>query len=124
MGHIDWSESLVRLLVLWLAFLGASLVTAEKKHIKIDVFSAILPSGWLPFRELILSLACAAVSAVMVKVCLDYLKMEMEFGATMFLQLPGWIGQIILPLGFALILFRFTLRAIDQACRIVGGKEQ
>jgi len=122
MGQLDWSEPFVRLLVLWLTFLGASLLTQENKHIKIDLLSAILPPKWLPVRELILSLMCVLISAIMLKVCIDYIKMEMTFGGSMFLHLPSWIGQVILPAGFAVILFRFLLRAIDQGLEIARGK--
>ena len=113
MGYLDWSEPFVRLLVLWLTFLGASLITKEKKHIKIDLFSALLPSKWLPAREFLLSVVCVLISAIMLKVSIDYINLEIEFGGSTFLALPNWIGQLILPLGFALILFRFLLRAIN-----------
>ncbi len=121
MGYLDWSEFLVRLLVLWLTFLGASLITAENKHIKIDLFSTLVPQKWLPLREFILSIVCILISAIMLKVCTDYVKMEMEFGGALFLNLPNWIGQLILPAGFALILFRFFIRAIDQGREIGKG---
>ncbi len=119
MGEIDWSEPFVRLLILWITFLGASLLTREGKHIQIDFFSSILPPRWLPLRDCFLSLTCAIICAIMVKVCIDYLRMEMEFGGTMFLSLPGWIGQVILPAGFALLLTRFLLKAIDQGIQTV-----
>ena len=120
-GHLDWSEPFVRLLVLWLTFLGASLLTRENKHIKIDLFSTLLPSKWLPIRGFILSVVSVLISAVMLKVCINYVKMEMAFGGKMFFYLPTWIGQLILPVGFGLILFRFFLRAIDQGFEIVKG---
>ena len=75
MGHLDWSEAFVRLLVLWLTFLGASLLTADNKHIKIDIFSTILPHKWLPTRELVLALAGILICAIMLKVCIGYIKM-------------------------------------------------
>lgn len=118
MGYLDWSEPFVRLLVLWLTFLGASLLTGENRHIKIDLFSTLLPPKLLPVREFILTIVCMIVSATMFFVCTGYLKMEMAFGGNMFLCLPGWIGQLILPVGFAMIFFRFFLRAIDQGLRI------
>jgi TRAP-type C4-dicarboxylate transport system permease small subunit len=121
MGHLDWSESLVRLLVLWLTFLGASLLTGENRHIKIDLFSTLLPQKWLPLREFILSIVCILISAIMFTVCVNYVKMEMEFGGTLFLRLPNWMGQLILPAGFLFILFRFCLRAIDQGHEIAKG---
>ena len=61
MGYLDWAEPLVRLLVLWVAVLGASLLTGENKHIKIDLMSELLPGRWLPYRELILSMACMVI---------------------------------------------------------------
>ncbi len=121
LGHIDWSGPFVRLLVLWLTFLGASLLTKEGKHIKIDLLSTLLPKKWLPTRELILASACVVISAIMVKVCIDYISMEMEFGGTIFLNLPSWISQLILPAGFAFLLFRFLIRAIDEGIQIVRG---
>jgi TRAP-type C4-dicarboxylate transport system permease small subunit len=119
MGHLDWSEAFVRLLVLWLSFLGASLLTAENKHIKIDIFSTILPQKWLPVREVVLAMGGILICAIMLKVCIGYIQMEMDTGDKMFLDLPAWTGQIILPAGFALILFRFIIRALDQGLQII-----
>jgi TRAP-type C4-dicarboxylate transport system permease small subunit len=113
-GYLDWTEPLVRLLVLWVALLGASLLTAENKHIKIDLMSELLPSRWLPYRDMILSAACVAVMALMVQASLAYVRMEWSFGGRMFLGMPAWIGQIILPAGFFLMLFRFLLRGFTQ----------
>lgn len=121
LGYLDWSEPLVRILVLWLTFLGASLLTRENKHIKIDLFSAVLPAKWAPVRELVLSVVCVLVCAVMLKVCLEYVKLEMGFKGTLFLYIPNWVGQLILPAGFAVILFRFSLRAVEQGWEILRG---
>ena len=123
-GQLDWSEPFVRLLVLWLTFLGASLVTGENKHIKIDLASTLFPPRWLPIRELLLTSASIFINAIMLKVSLDYLKMERSFGGNMFLNIPGWIGEIILPVGFGIILFRFFIRALDQGLQLPGGRSR
>jgi len=121
MGHVDWTEPMVRLFVLWLTFLGASLLTGENKHIKIDLMSTLLPKRWQPYRELILSIFCVIIMAFMVKASLGYIKLEMEFGGELFLAIPTWVGQLILPVGFSLILFRFFLQGIDQAKVLFKG---
>ncbi|MDY6971020.1 MAG: TRAP transporter small permease [Thermodesulfobacteriota bacterium] len=121
MGHLDWSEPFVRLLVLWLTFLGASLLTVQGRHIKIDLFSTAIPAKWQRIREFIMAVVSVVISAIMLKACIDYVKIEIEFGGETFLHLPGWIGQLILPAGFALILFRFLLRAIDHGVAIARG---
>jgi TRAP-type C4-dicarboxylate transport system permease small subunit len=120
MGGLDWTEPLVRLLVLWLAFLGSSLITSENRHIKIDLFSSILPARWLPLRELVLSTASAVVCALMLKTCISYVMLEREFGGHLFLSFPNWLAQIILPVGFGLILFRLLVRALDQVSILAG----
>lgn len=124
MGQLDWSEPFVRLLVLWLTFLGASLLTRENKHIKIDLLTPLIPPSWLPLRGLILSLVCILISFIMLTVCIEYIEMEMTFGENILFHFPGWIGQIILPGGFAAILFRFSLRAIALIIEIVGASER
>lgn len=123
MGTLDWSEPLARLLVLWLTFLGASLATRENRHIRIDLFGFFLPEKWVPVRELILSVICLLISGIMVKVCMDFVKLEMRYGGTMFANLPAWIGEIIMPVGFSLICFRFMLKAFDQCLEIIRSRK-
>ena len=122
MGHVDWADPLVRLLILWVTFLGASLLTGENRHIKIDILSEVLPTRWLPVRDLILSAACVLVSSLMVGASVGYIRLEMAFGGSLFLGLPAWAGQIILPIGFSLILFRFLIRGIQQLMEISGRR--
>ena len=92
LGSLDWSGPLVQLLVLWLTFLGSSLLTREGKHIKIDLFEAILPSKWRPLRGFILALVSLFIIGIMIKVCIDYVIMEMEFGGrpAFFISPAGW----------------------------------
>ena len=121
LGHLDWTEPFVRLLVLWITFLGASLLTGENKHIKIDLMSAMLPARMEPYRGLILSLACVVISALMVKASIGYIRIEMEYSGLLFLNIPNWIGELILPIGFCTILFRFILMGIGQGLDIIRG---
>jgi TRAP-type C4-dicarboxylate transport system permease small subunit len=124
MGWLDWTEPLVRLLVLWVTFLGASLLTAENKHIKIDLMSELLPSRWLIHREIILSAACVFVTAMMVQASLAYVRMEWSFGSRLFLGIPAWMGQTIVPAGFFLMLFRFLFRGFTQVLLLLGKRKQ
>ncbi len=119
MGALDWAEPFARLLVLWVSFLGASLVTGENKHIKIDLLTSLIPPSWFPLREIFLSLAGGVVSALMIKASVFYIRTEINFGGNLFLSLPTWVGQLILPLGFSLICFRFLLRAVGAALEVL-----
>jgi TRAP-type C4-dicarboxylate transport system permease small subunit len=119
-GKVDWTQPLVRLLVLWVAFLGASLLTGDNKHIKIDLSPLFMPLRWQHYKDVFLSAACVTISAIMVKVSFQYIHNEYLFGSHLFLTIPAWIGQTILPIGFLSILFRFLIRGITQAKELVG----
>ena len=121
LGQVDWADPMARLLVLWITFLGASLLTGDNRHIKIDLLPNLVPSKWLPLRELILSVVCVLICAIMLKASLGYIRLEITYGGHLFLQLPTWVGQLILPAGFSLVLFRFLLRAMEQGLKIFRG---
>ena len=121
LGSLDWSGPLVQLLVLWLTFLGSSLLTRDGKHIKIDFLGTIMSSQWHPLKEFLLSLVALFIISIMVKLCVDHVIMEMEFGGESLFYLPSWTGQVILPLGFAMLFFRFLVKAIHEGTRMVRG---
>ncbi len=112
LGHIDWAEPLARILVLWLTFLGASLVTRERRHIKIDLFEVVLPPAWYPYRRMLLALLSALISAVLLAASLTFIEMEMAYGGRILPVVPTWICQAIIPIGFAVMTFRFTLEGL------------
>jgi TRAP-type C4-dicarboxylate transport system permease small subunit len=121
MGQIDWAEPLVRLLVLWVSLVGASLVTGENRHIKIDLLSAFLPQRLSPYRELLLSTACAVITGFILNSSISYVRMEATFGGELFAGLPNWVGQLILPIGFSVIFLRFILKAVAEANTVFRG---
>jgi TRAP-type C4-dicarboxylate transport system permease small subunit len=123
LGHIDWAEPLARILVLWLAFLGASLITREGKHIKIDLLAAVLPRAWSPFREMFLAFLAALLSALLLAASLAFIRMEMAYGGHVLSIVPTWVSQAIIPIGFALMTFRFGLRGLLEFVAIRGRKE-
>ncbi len=119
LGQVDWTEPFVRLLVLWITFLGASLITGENRHIRIDVVGAFISSRWSPYREIVIDIACLIICALMLKASIKYIGIEMDFGSYLFLRIPSWICQLIIPAGFAMMLFRFFIRAMEQALEIL-----
>jgi TRAP-type C4-dicarboxylate transport system permease small subunit len=118
LGQVDWTEPFVRLLVLWITFLGASLITGENRHIRIDVVGSFISSRWSPYREIILSIGCLIICSLMLKASIEYIGIEMDFGSYLFLMIPSWICQLIIPAGFSMMIFRFFIRAIEQALKI------
>lgn len=111
-----WAESFLRILVLWVAILGAMVATRDGRHIAIDLVSKVLPVGWLRFTTTVTSLFSAAICFIAAWYCIDYIRYEYEDGTIAFGAVPVWICQSIMPLGFGVMGFRFlvwTLRKPD-----------
>jgi TRAP-type C4-dicarboxylate transport system permease small subunit len=124
LGQIDWAEPLARILVLWLTFLGASLVTRERRHIKIDLLEMVLPPAWYPYRGMLLAFLSAFISTLLLAASLAFIEMEMAYGGRILPAVPTWICQAIIPLGFAVMTFRFTLQGLLEFVAIRGNPKR
>lgn len=107
---ISWGDPLVRYLVLWVGFIGASLATKEGKHITIEIFSRWFSGRGNQYLRAISNLISALVCGLLVYAGWTFVSNEAQMGGSAFLQIPLWIPQIILPVTFALMTLRFGLR--------------
>ena len=73
---ITWADSLLRVLVLWIALIGALVATRQQQHINIDLISRFLPVSAKRFVSAIVALFSAAVCAMLAYYCFDFVKME------------------------------------------------
>lgn len=58
---IIWAEEIMIYIMVWTVFIGAILVSFEGQHLKMDVFSVMLPS---PYKEIINFIATASILLV------------------------------------------------------------
>ncbi|MFC1494596.1 TRAP transporter small permease [Thermodesulfobacteriota bacterium] len=120
MSRIDWSEPFARLMVLWVAFLGASLLTKDNRHIRIDIMGHLLSPIMNMIRELVLSAGCITICLIMISASIGYIKVEMQYSTGSFLIIPLWVYQLVIPFGFSTMCFRFFINGIKQALSITG----
>lgn len=116
-------DQLLRLLVLWVALLGAVAASRNAKHIGVDVISR-----WLPVRQRVGAHALTDFFTVTVCALLAWQAWrfvqseravrEMAFGA-----FPVWIAQLILPAAFALIALRYLLLLVHHVRQSLGYEE-
>lgn len=108
---LNWADSLLRNLVLWIGFIGATLATKEGKHINIDVVSRWLPSLGKNVVTLITHLFSFFICCGLTYAALKFIKNEVQMEKMTFLNIPAWIPEMILPITFGLMTFRFGLRS-------------
>ena len=111
---LSGGDPLLRNLVLWIGFIGATLATREGKHINIDVVSRWLPSLGKNVVTRIIHLFSFFICCLLTYAALKFIKNEVQMGNRTFLNIPAWIPEIILPITFGLMTFRFGLRSFKN----------
>lgn len=109
---LSWSEPLVRYLVLWVGFIGASLATREGRHITIEVFKLRPSATGRRYLAAASQLCAFVVCTAMTWAALKFVRDDAQIGNRTFLDLPTWILETIIPAAFAVMSLRFLLRAI------------
>lgn len=118
-----WGDILLRHLVLWVGFLGASLATRDQKHISIDLFGRLLPERKKNIATLITNLFSVFVGYLLTDASWYFVMDEKAVGTTIFSEVPVWYFQIIIPIGFGLITFRFLINTLKNIRTLFPHKQ-
>jgi C4-dicarboxylate transporter DctQ subunit len=122
---ILWIDPLVRQTLLWAGFIGAALATHEDRHISIDAFTKFLSPETKSIVKIVTSLAAAIGAFFLAQAAWGFLREEIASGDKMFFGIPTWVGLLILPVGYGLIMLHFLITAAEHAVARFGhaGRE-
>lgn len=109
-----WGDEMLRMLVLWLAVAGAVAASRSDRHIHIDLLNRYLAPRAATAVRVVTHLFTATVCGVVAWYSLAFVQTSLEFGDVLLGNVPAWIPQSILPLGFALITWRYALFALAE----------
>jgi TRAP-type C4-dicarboxylate transport system permease small subunit len=109
---LSWSEPLVRYLVLWVGFIGASLAAREGRHITIEVVKLRPSASGRRYLAALSQLCAVIVCTMMTWAAVKFVHDDAQIGNRAFLDLPAWILETIIPAAFAIMSLRFLLRGI------------
>jgi TRAP-type C4-dicarboxylate transport system permease small subunit len=112
---LDWADEALRILVLWVTMLGAVAASRERRHVSIDVLSRYLPSWITRWTGVLINgfsaLVCAALTWCSYRFVADAMVgNDRVLGGS----LPAWAVQLILPVGFALIAYRYLAVCLSR----------
>jgi C4-dicarboxylate transporter DctQ subunit len=122
---IIWADDLVKLIVLWLAMVGAVAATRDDRHIRIDALSHLLTEKVVAGVRLLVDLFAAVVCAVIAWNSWLYLQVEIEYEVTVLttVDAPAWLAHVVLPVAFALISYRFLVLFLGGIVGLISGEE-
>jgi len=121
---IIWADELVRLIVLWLAMLGAVAACREDRHIRIDAVSHLFSDRAIDIIRIVVDLFAAVVCGIVAWQAYRYLQIEIEFEDTVLVDTPSWMAHIVMPVAFALLSYRFIISILKRIVSIVSGDSQ
>ncbi len=115
---------IVRHLVLWIAFVGAGLATREGRHVRIDMSSRILSARGREIADIASTLFSVVVCSILFVASCKFVYMDFtSSGVASFLNVPLWIMEVIIPVGYLIVTIRFSANAINAILRIAKGEE-
>jgi TRAP-type C4-dicarboxylate transport system permease small subunit len=117
------ADQMLRLLVLWVAFLGAIAASREGKHIHVDAIARWLPDRVKSGVVATTDLFTLAVCLLLTWQALRFIQSARESGEMAFGALPVWVSASILPLGFTLIALRYGLRFWHHVQQALGRED-
>ncbi len=119
-----WSGELVRIMVLWLAMVGAVAACRENRHIRIDAISHLLSDRAVAVGRVVVDLFAAGVCAMVAWHAWRYTLLEMEFEDTVLIDTPAWIVHAIVPVAFGLLSYRFLVGVGKEAIGLYRGEAE
>jgi TRAP-type C4-dicarboxylate transport system permease small subunit len=106
---LPWADEALRLMVLWVAMLGAVAASREDRHISIDVLSRLLPERFRGWVAALVHATTAAVSMTLAWFSWVFVSESRDYQETLLGDMPAWVFQVILPVAFFLIGYRYFI---------------
>ena len=116
-----WSDEALRLLVLWVAVAGAVAASRSDKHINIAVLDRFLPGRLGAAKDLLVHAFTAGICGLVAWHGYLFVRTSREYGDMLLGGVPAWLVQLILPLGFGLICYRYGLFSLRDFGRLWRG---
>lgn len=115
-----WALELTGVMFAWLIFVGMSYGVRVGAHIGVDALVKSLRSGAKRAVGMIAALLCFVYASIFAFGGFQYVRKMHDVGILMQdIPIEQWIPRIVLPLGFALLAFRFAQLLV----RLATGRE-
>ena len=107
-----WVDQLLRLEVIWVAFLGASLASEFGKHLCIDVLSHTMSGRSQKFLFVSANFMVLIVCIFFFIAAVNYINILISSSTSLLLAgIPDWITKLVIPYFFMIAAFRAIINS-------------
>lgn len=110
-GGFAWTEPATQMLVLWIAWLGATRASREGQHVAVDIIAHYAHGRFKQFVAIAALLFSTVACLVAAWFCASFVMLEREEQTRGLLNVPMWYYESIIPFALTLIGIRFLLQA-------------
>jgi TRAP-type C4-dicarboxylate transport system permease small subunit len=121
---IPWADTVVRLMVLWVGFLGACLATKLDQHLTMEVLTKYMSERVKHASAVIVKIFAIAVCCLLFLASLKFLKNEASSNEQFLHLFPLWWAESIIPITFVLIPFHLLFTIARDARLCLKGKAE
>jgi TRAP-type C4-dicarboxylate transport system permease small subunit len=107
-----WGDSAVRVMVLWVAMLGAMVASRTDLHIRIDIAGRFIGDRLRPHVHRIVSAFTCIVLLLFAWSSFQFVRFEYEDETLAFGAIPAWACEVIMPLGGAVMAVRYFMHTL------------
>ena len=112
-GGLFWGDGAVRVLVLWVAMIGAMVASRNDEHIRIDIAGRFLPPQLARHSKRLVNLFVAVILGVFAWYSYQFVLFEYEDGTIAFGQVPAWICETVMPITAAVMCVRYLYQVYN-----------
>lgn len=100
-------------LTLWVAFLGAALAAREGRLLALATGNFLPEGKFRAIAAVFTGGVSAMVATLLGRASLDLVQIEREGGIEMAAGVPVWVGQAVMPVGFAILAVRLAWKSSE-----------
>lgn len=121
---IVWADPLLRVMVLWLGLVGATVASRDNKHIRIDLLSNLFKKRTHQVIQCFVGIFSAAICLIIAWYGMQWVRLDYLDQLIGFAGIPAWMLEVIVPISFGLIGLRYCLLAICWGRLYLQGFDQ
>ncbi len=113
-SSLSWGDPLLRILVLWVALLGALAASRGNRQITVDVLTRMLKGRAQSAARAVASVFTAVVCALLAFHAARFVAMERAAGTPAVAGIPAWLFELVMPFAFGLVCVRYALATVAR----------
>ena len=122
-GTWTWTQKLALFLLLWTAFIGASMATHDGRHLTIDAVRKSIGPKIKPYYNALSHAVAAAFTAAFMLLAYWYLQDRLAETSAPG-EIPDWLKVLAIPVSLGIVTLRFAGRSIAALLAGIWGLEE